>query len=89
MFIYSVTTYIRNKFNPDKRIKSLLLLTLIFISGLQFPMPFVGNGQADTGKQLYLFNFIFDIFFILILLCILFKAIDYIKNKIIKKQTTL
>lgn len=89
MFIYSVTTYIRNKFNPDKRIKSLLLLTLIFISGLQFPMPFVGNGQADTGKQLYLFNFIFDIFFILILLCIIFKAIDYIKNKISKKQTTL
>ena len=52
-------------------------------------MPFVGNGQADTGKQLYLFNFIFDIFFILILLCIIFKAIDYIKNKISKKQTTL
>lgn len=89
MFIYSVITYSRNKNNPNMKIKSLLILTLIFISGLQFPMPFVGNGQADTGKQLYLFNFIFDIFFILIILYIIFKIIDCIKNKLKKRQTTL
>ena len=89
MFIYSVITYSRNKNNPNMKIKSLLILTLIFISGLQFPMPFVGNGQADTGKQLYLFNFIFDIFFILIILYIIFKTIDCIKNKLKKRQTTL
>ncbi|MBE6070498.1 MAG: hypothetical protein E7208_00900 [Clostridium butyricum] len=85
MFIYSIITYKRNKSNPEMRIKSLLILTLIFISGLQFPMPFVGNGHADTAKQLYLFNFIFDIFFILILMYIIYKLIDYIKNKYIKQ----
>lgn len=85
MFIYSVVICIRNKCNSDKGIKSLLIITLIFISALQFPMPFVGNGYADTAKQLFLFNFIFDIFFILILLYIIFKTISYIKNIFLKK----
>lgn len=85
MFIYSAIAYIKNKSNPEIRIKSLIILTLIFISGLQFPMPFVGNGHADTSKQLFLFNFIFDIFFISILMYIICKLIDYIKNKYIGK----
>ena len=44
-------------------------------------MPYVGNGQADTAKQLYLFNFIFDILLITSALWILFKLIDFIKVK--------
>ncbi len=41
---------------------AVMLLTGIMIIGwLQFPMPVVGNGQADTAKQLFLFNFTFDI----------------------------
>jgi hypothetical protein len=38
----------------------ILLWSLMAIGMLQFPMPYVGNGEADTGKQLFLFNYIFD-----------------------------
>ncbi len=37
----------------------------MFIAAIQFPMPFVGNGKADTAKQLFLFNFIFDLLLII------------------------
>lgn len=31
----------------------------------QFPMPFIGNGCADTAKQLFLFNYTFDVLIII------------------------
>ena len=39
----------------------------MLIGAVQFPMPFVGNGMADTSKQLFLFNFIFDGLLLLII----------------------
>ena len=47
-------------------------------------MPYVGNGQADTAKQLFLFNFIFDIFFVLIASIITSKIIDMVRSKLKK-----
>lgn len=44
-------------------------------------MPFVGNGKADTAKQLFLFNFTFDGLLILILVYTLFKVNDLFKIK--------
>jgi hypothetical protein len=38
-----------------------LLWCIGFIGLLQFPMPVIGNGEADTYKQLFLFNLTYDI----------------------------
>ena len=56
----------------------------MLIGAIQFPMPFVGNGQADTSKQLFLFNFIFDGLLIIIFSSILFKIVDLIRLKLKK-----
>lgn len=81
VFIYSIYKYLKNKNNNIIKFKTYIIWLLILISGLQFPMPFVGNGQADTAKQLFLFNFIFDIFFVLIISIIASKIIDIIRSK--------
>jgi hypothetical protein len=54
----------------------------MLIGAIQFPMPFVGNGQADTSKQLFLFNFTFDGLLVIILSYILFKISDLIRHKL-------
>ena len=57
----SLFNYIKNKESKEIKAKIQLLWGVMLIGVFQFPMPFVGNGQADTTKQLYLFNFVFDI----------------------------
>ena len=81
VFGYSVINLMKNKDNKETHIKTYLLWILILISGLQFPMPLVGNGHADTAKQLYLFNFIFDIFIFLILTTGISKILNRFKSK--------
>ncbi len=82
ILLCSVYKYIRNGSNPEIKSKVLLLWTVMFIGILQFPMPFVGNGKADTAKQLFLFNFTFDGLLVIILSYILFKANDLFKIKL-------
>ncbi|NFH90833.1 hypothetical protein FDA33_11580 [Clostridium botulinum] len=65
IFIYTFYLYIRNKNNEELKNKVFLIWTIMFIAAIQFPMPFVGNGRADTAKQLFLFNFIFDLLLII------------------------
>ncbi|MBY6929609.1 hypothetical protein [Clostridium botulinum] len=65
IFIYTFYLCIRNKNNEELKNKVFLIWTIMFIAAIQFPMPFVGNGKADTAKQLFLFNFIFDILLII------------------------
>jgi hypothetical protein len=57
----SAYEYVKHKESYETREKIKLLWGLMFIGALQFPMPYIGNGQADLYKQLYLFNFIFDV----------------------------
>lgn len=57
----SVVEYARSGKGSTIRPKIELLWMILFIGAFQFPMPFVGNGEADTAKQLFLFNFTFDI----------------------------
>ena len=85
IFIVSLIKFIKSSGNEEVRNKILLLWGIMLIGGIQFPMPFVGNGQADTAKQLYLFNFVFDILLIIGVLWSLFKLIDFIKDKIVKR----
>ncbi|NFI54650.1 hypothetical protein FDA52_17205 [Clostridium botulinum] len=65
IFIYTFYLCIRNKNNEELKNKVFLIWTIMFIAAIQFPMPFVGNGRADTAKQLFLFNFIFDLLLII------------------------
>lgn len=76
IFLFSLHEYVKNKFNSEMKTKILLLWTIMLIGAIQFPMPFVGNGKADIGKQLFLFNFIFDGLLLLIFSYILFKFVD-------------
>jgi len=84
IFFFSVYKYFMNKSNSEIKTKLLLLWTIMLIGAIQFPMPFVGNGQADTSKQLFLFNFIFDSLLIVIFSYILFTIADLIRYKIRK-----
>lgn len=81
IILFSLYKYVKNKSNLELKNNFILLLTIMLIGAIQFPMPFVGNGMADTAKQLFLFNFIFDGLLLLIFSYILFKMIDLIKLK--------
>ncbi len=59
--IVSVIEYRRRRQDSQSRLRIELLWMIMAIGAFQFPMPFVGNGEADTAKQLFLFNFTFDI----------------------------
>ncbi|WP_291651470.1 hypothetical protein [Clostridium sp.] len=61
IIIYSIIMYFKNSNKIYLKRNIELFWSLIGISIIQYPMPFVGNGYADIAKQLYLFNFIFDI----------------------------
>lgn len=68
----------RKRRNDVKWQLRIELLWLIVIIGLvQFPMPYIGNGEADTSKQLFLFNFTFDMVFV--------SACTWLFNKILIK----
>jgi hypothetical protein len=84
ILLCSFYKYIKNRYNLEIKTKILLLWTIMIISAIQFPMPFVGNGQADTAKQLFLFNFIFDGLLLFIFSYILFTITDLIKFKLKK-----
>lgn len=87
IIVFAVTIYmfVKKKDNEALRNKVMLLWCIMFIGGIQFPMPYVGNGQADTAKQLYLFNFIFDILLVVVAVYCIFGVIDLV-NKLIKKN---
>jgi hypothetical protein len=78
---FSIFIYFRNKLNTGVKAKVQLFWAIFFISILQFPMSYMGNGQADTSKQLYLFNFTFDI--------IIFASVLWCLNNLIKKKIKL
>ncbi|MDD4801934.1 MAG: hypothetical protein PHF24_03175, partial [Syntrophomonas sp.] len=70
------------KSRADQVIKSRIKLfwAIMFIGWLQFPMPYVGNGEADTAKQLFLFNFIFDIVLVVSVTWCFSKLIDKVNQ---------
>lgn len=86
VFIVSIFRFTNNRSDGEVRTKIILLWCLMMLGAIQFPMPFVGNGQADTAKQLYLFNFVFDIMLIISVLWTLFKIFDFIKGKVYARR---
>lgn len=47
--------------DPRGRLLTLLLVLVLFTGVMQYPLPFLGNGYADTNKQLYLFMLCHDL----------------------------
>jgi hypothetical protein len=85
VFGFSLFTYVKSKKFQEVRAKIELLWSVIFIGLFQFPMPFIGNGQADTSKQLYLFNFIFDMMLIVLICWGFYKLTKLINLKNFKR----
>jgi len=67
------------KWRQSAEIVSLLKLfwAVTIIGLLQFPMPLIGNGQADTAKQLFLFNFTFDLIVVVLCCWVISRCIDF------------
>lgn len=77
VMIISVTEYIKRPNQEAVRAEIRLLWSVMGIGLLQFPMPLVGNGQADTAKQLFLFNFTFDLMLVVSACWCLNQFIDF------------
>lgn len=65
ILIISIIEYAKRRDDKAYRLRTELVWTILAIGTFQFPMPFVGNGEADTAKQLFLFNFTFDLLLII------------------------
>lgn len=72
--LVSIIEHIRMRSDKEICLHIELFWLIIIISLLQFPMPYIGNGEADTAKQLFLFNYCFDIIFLV--------AVTWIYNKL-------
>lgn len=62
------------------RLLTLLFLLVLFTGVVQYPLPFIGNGYADTTKQLYLFMLCHDV-------CML-TAVCYVISRFCRKFVT-
>ncbi|PKM76653.1 MAG: hypothetical protein CVU90_11225 [Firmicutes bacterium HGW-Firmicutes-15] len=82
----SIIIYVKNKGFQEIKAKIQLLWGIMFIGLIQFPMPYLGNGQADTSKQLYLFNFVFDVIIVVSVSWCFNKFIDFCYMKMIFKK---
>jgi hypothetical protein len=79
-FLFSTVStiiYVKNPESQEIKAKIQLLWGIMFIGLIQFPMPYLGNGQADTAKQLYLFNFVFDVILVVSVCWSINKIIDF------------
>jgi len=79
-----IITVIILTFRKKKEI-ALALLAVFYVAAVQFVMPFIFNGTCDTGKQLLIFNFCFDILAFLGILTII-NIIPYLTRKISLKK---
>lgn len=64
VILISIIEYKKRRKDGKWQLRIELLWLIIVIGLVQFPMPYIGNGEADTTKQLFLFNFTFDVIFV-------------------------
>lgn len=86
IFLFSLWKLLKNKQDGKLVSKIILMWCIMLIGAIQFPMPLVGNGHADTAKQLYLFNFIFDIMLLLCINYIFYGIVDLFKKAFNKNK---
>jgi len=76
--------YVKAQKNSDK-LRIELVLAIATIGIFQFPMPYLGNGRADTAKQLFLFNYTFDILIIILVNYMSLSIVNF-KNRLRKSD---
>lgn len=81
IMIVSMSEYVKHRGQEAARGGIRLLWAVMGIGLLQFPMPLIGNGQADTAKQLFLFNFVFDLMLVVSVCWCLHRFIDFCQQK--------
>ena len=79
-FAISLINYTKTIHSGEKGVIELLWC-ISFIGLLQFPLPVIGNGEADTYKQLFLFNLTYDMMILASVTYCLAKAISAIKGR--------
>jgi hypothetical protein len=79
------TKYIKTIHYKEKRIIELVWC-ISLIGLLQFPLPVIGNGEADTYKQLFLFNITYDMLILTSIAYCLTKATSVIKSSNVFKN---
>lgn len=84
--LVSIIEYIKNKHNEITTVRIEVLWIIMLIGIIQFPMPYIGNGEADTAKQLFLFNYTFDITFLVAFTWIFDKFISLISTYLSSKR---
>lgn len=84
----SLIKYFKTQKNSDRlRIE---LVWIIAATGIfQFPMPYLGNGKADTAKQLFLFNYTFDILIIILATFLLQSLESLLKTRLSRHASRL
>lgn len=80
----TILLYRRNRGLQEVKSKIELFWGILAIGLLQFPMPYIGNGQADTSKQLFLFNFVFDLMLAVSVCWCLSRIIDLLPGTILR-----
>ena len=61
LFGFCFAAFFKAKNNAKTRLLISLFVVLMLTGIIQFPLPFIGNGLADTSKQLYLFKLMYDL----------------------------
>ncbi|MBC2580122.1 hypothetical protein [Clostridium sp. DJ247] len=87
--LLSIMEYIKRKNDIPNRLRIELLWLLMIIGILQFPMPYIGNGEADTSKQLFLFNYTFDIILLILFTWTFNKIYTFLTDLVVKYKTLL
>lgn len=77
LFITCIRYLIYHKTELQHKILICLYMLIMMTGIIQFPLPFIGNGLADTNKQLYLFMLCWDITALV--------AIAWVVNQLYKK----
>jgi hypothetical protein len=77
VLVISLRIYVKSQGLPEVKARIQLLWGIICLGLIQFPMPYVGNGEADTAKQLFLFNFVFDAILVVSICWSISKLIDF------------
>jgi hypothetical protein len=79
LILISVIEY-KKSCDMSEKLRIELLWAIILIGLMQFPMPYIGNGEADTSKQLFLFNYTFDLSLIAAATYVFSKISNFIES---------
>jgi len=79
-FAGAIYEYVRSR-EAGSRIRALIFGSIGLIGLFSFAVPLLGDGEADLGKHLFLFNVCFDMMLVIGVLYIIGKLIGFFSKK--------